>query len=313
MTPNPAIAISRRSMAAGLLTGVCLLSAVVFARRSVGAARDLSSAGFACSLAAIVMLLGIAAAMNLTRREDRDHAASWLQSSLAALPGLLLGLALMPTQSSAGLGALLMVFLLLTAIGVVTQAPFAVTTTTIKPLFRDELNQVRSADVTTPTQVVSNVMADADHFSDALNELASHGAPTVESHLERPAFSEELDENMAGEGGEAIPHPSVDPDVMQWMTRAERDGVDTFEGAMKVRFAPRAKQVAVHLPFVPPFAAVPVFEAEPLEDADIEITVTSLHGYGIRFEVTRKGRLDQPANIPIGYCASAPLSALRAA
>ena len=313
MTPNPAIAISRQSMAAGLLTGVCLLSAVVFARRSVGAARDLSSAGFACSLAAIVMLLGIAAAMNFTRRADRDHAASLLQSSLAALPGLLLGLALMPTQSSTGLGALLTVFLLLTVIGVVAQAPLAVTTAANQPLFRDELNQAHSADVTVPPQAVPNVMTDADHSSDSTNELASHSTSIVDPLLERQEFSEELDENMVGEDGEAIPHPSVDPDVMQWMTRAERDGVDTFEGAMKVRFAPRAKQVAVHLPFVPPFAAVPVFEAEPLDDADIEIAVTSLHGYGIRFEVTRKGRLDQPASISIGYCASAPLSALRAA
>lgn len=307
MTPEPAIAISRRTIAAGLLSGVCVLSAVVFARRAVGAAQGFTSATAGCALGAVFMSLGVLAVMLLMQRSRRDQASQLAFNSLASIPGLLLGLALVPTQGVVGLSSLLTLFLLVT-IGTTWAQSTAPTV-----LASEELSQTtESLPIGSLVSVSAASPANTESMTDWHAPKQSSEASAVELNEVEPQEDTSL---QLGEEGieQSVPHPSSDPDVTQWMSRAERDGLDLCEGAIKVRFAPRAKQVAIHLPFVPPFACTPSFEAEPLEDAEVEITVTSTHGYGVRLEITRRGQLDDCATASIGYFASTPLRAARAA
>lgn len=247
------------------------------------------------------MALGLFAAISLTRHTQRDRAQQLVLNSLAAVPGLLLGLALVPTQSTIGLSALITTFLLQTATCTCADTWLA--------LVPAESNRVSTSSPASAVaeQECSHEVVESVEFAEPPLEPSSLGVEETPFALEADPTADECCHESD------LPHPSVDPKVVQWMTRSELDGADTCEGAIKVRFAPRAKQVAIHLPFVPPFVTIPTFEAEPLDDLDVEITATSTHGYGIRLEVTRKGPFDQAIDVSIGYAASAPLTALRAA
>ncbi len=317
MTPEPAIAISRRTIAAGLLSGVCVLSAVVFGRRAVGAARGFSSASAGCVLAAILMSLGVLAVMTLMQRSRRDQASRLALNSLAAIPGLLTGLALIPSQGAAGLSALLTLFLLVTIGSTWAQGAVTATSASEQLEERTEPPEVSQNTVSLP---LSSAVASESAITPSNNELTIDRHATLQdSEVSAVELNEDdLQEEDSLQLGESeieqtASHPSSDPNVTQWMSRAERDGLDMCEGAIRVRFAPRAKQVAIHLPFVPPFGGMPTFEAEPLDAADVQIAVTSTHGYGVRLEITRHDQLEDHATVSIGYFASTPLRAARAA
>ena len=288
-TTLPSTSSSRRSLAAGLLTGVCLLSAVVLSRRAAGAASSLPSAWVACLIAAAVMSVGVVSIAIFSRRSAALGVPErLLVGGLGLLPGLVLGLALLPTSSGAGLAALIGIFatLLGASVGLREAASH------VRDVAADLMPYTESRDTipTDPASVVSCLMA---------TEPSAASSDKADNHRHRVG-GDCVDFATADE---SHPHPSTDPDVVQWQARAVRDGQETLEGGMRVRFAAGVKQVALHLPFAPAFESLPSFDAEALDDADVEVVVTSLHAYGVRLEVRSRSRCEQDRLIEIGYSA----------
>lgn len=296
----------RRSSAAGLLTGVLLLAVVVLSRRAVGAVTGLNSASATCLVAGVVMLIGLLSGLTLKRRQDRADSASLLVlASLCAAPGLVMGLALLPGSDASGLAALL--------------GEFAILIASSMSLSRDTKQHVIGS-----PDVVSSLLVDDDAVvvvsaSSNSSEGPSSTSPTgetVSQELHEPPVVDEVETVVAAsplagvmqeESDQSELEPELDPSLTQWMRRALREGSDVVEGAVRVVLPVGAKQVAVHIPFAPAFSITPDFEAEPLDEADVEVHLSSVHSYGVRFEVTRRAGLDTAIAVQVGYFATAEM------
>ncbi len=297
----------RRSSAAGLLTGVLLLAVVVLSRRAAGAATGFSSASAACLVAGVVMLIGLLSGLALKRRRDfADSASMLLLASLCAAPGLVMGLALLPGSDASGLTALLGEFAILIA----SSTSLSKNTkqhTTIKNT--DSSSDVTSGSVATSTPPSLDLSLQSSSTSPTgspeLHELNTVAVAADE--FDSNAQTDPLAEIVSEEADHSELDPTLDPSLTQWMRRALRDGCDVVEGAIRVVLPPGAKQVAVHIPFAPAFSSSPEFEAEPLDDADVEVHLSSVHSYGVRFEVTRRTGLDTEVTVQVGYFATMEL------
>lgn len=293
----------RRSSAAGLLTGVLLLAVVVLSRRAVGAVTGLNSASAACLVAGVVMLVGLLSGLSLKRRQDRADSASLLVlASLCAAPGLVMGLALLPGSDASGLAALL--------------GEFAILIASSMSLSRDAKQHViGSPDVVSSLLVVDDaavVVSASSNSSEGPSSTSPIGA-TVSQELHDALVIDEFEtvaasplaDVMQDDAEQLELEPAFDPSLTQWMRRALREGSDVVEGAVRVVLPVGAKQVAVHIPFAPAFSIIPDFEAEPLDEADVEVHLSSVHSYGVRFEVTRRTGLDMAVAVQVGYFATA--------
>lgn len=90
----------------------------------------------------------------------------------------------------------------------------------------------------------------------------------------------------------------------QWMTRQSLPGgVDQIEGAIRISFAAAQKVASVHVPFSPPFAAVPQVECETIGDDPARWKVSVVYAYGMRVELKREST-DEPVEIELSYSAS---------
>ncbi len=99
----------------------------------------------------------------------------------------------------------------------------------------------------------------------------------------------------------------------QWMTRqALPDGVDQIEGAIRVSFAAGQRAASIHVPFSPPFAAVPQVECEAIGDDPARWKVSVVYAYGMRVELKRESS-DEPAEIELSYSAVCESAAIEAA
>lgn len=305
----------RRSSAAGLLTGILLLAVVVLSRRMVGAITGFSSASAACLVAGFVMLVGLASGLSLKRDQDTSTTQhSLLLATLSALPGLAMGLALLPTQDAGGLVALLGEFGILVVSGM-NLAPIIVTRT-----------QLQGGE-STPTR--ESLLVGASGLVGAEPDGTARSNERVPDPLgtecTRPMVTTHVERVVATNGADVKPSDLIEVDVSemseandirldehslnrtQWMQRSLCDGCDVIEGSVRVTLSRGVKQVAVHVPFAPAFVAAPQFEAEPLGEADVEVRQTSLHCYGVRFEVARRQHLHEVVSVEISYFASAAL------
>jgi hypothetical protein len=89
----------------------------------------------------------------------------------------------------------------------------------------------------------------------------------------------------------------------QWMTRQSLpDGVDQIEGAIRVSFAAGQRAASVHVPFSPPFAAVPQVECETIGDDSARWKVSVVYAFGMRVELKRESS-DEPSEIELSYSA----------
>lgn len=303
----------RRSSAAGLLTGILLLAVVVLSRRMVGALTGFSSASAACLLSGFVMLVGLASGLSLKR--DRDTGAhSLLLATLSALPGLAMGLALLPSQDASGLAALLGEFGILVIAGL-NLSPVVVA--------RSQPDNEESVPFQESSQINARGLFDSESIGVARHTEVDAGGVNAESMA--PVATRPVEVEVAASDALAHSTNSLHVDVAditeasdgrfddhhlnwtQWMQRRLCDGCDVIEGRVRVTLPSGVKHVAVHVPFAPAFVTSPQFEAEPLSEADVEVRQTSLHCYGVRFEVTRRQRIHETASVEISYFASAAM------
>lgn len=100
----------RRALAAGLLTGVALIAAVVLSRRVAGDASGFSSQFWACFVGLIGMAVSAFSSTVPGILGELSRVQRCLAAAFSSLPGLVLGLSLLPSGSGAGLAALLAFF-----------------------------------------------------------------------------------------------------------------------------------------------------------------------------------------------------------
>ncbi len=104
-----------------------------------------------------------------------------------------------------------------------------------------------------------------------------------------------------------------DESTTQWMTRQSLpNGVEQIEGSIRVSFAAGQRAVSVHVPFSPPFAAVPQVECETVGDDPARWKLSVVYSYGMRVDLKRETS-DEPAEIELSYSATCESSASEAA
>jgi hypothetical protein len=303
----------RRSTACGLLSGVFLVTAVVLSRRISGDASTFPSELAACLTGLATSLVAILAASVANLISDRLlRPQKTLLVSACGIPGVMLGLAVMPPGSSTGLACLLGLYL--AAVLTVSALDADGMLPTAFPVNRSQAEPPDSSDDSAVVLNGAIVPNDAGPFAALVSETPN---ASVEPLFERPlaepaALSETIELAEAAalpfELHEPMLHPGSNPETTQWMSRSTVEGLDVAEGAFRVRFAAGQRLAPVHLPFSPPLADTPEFECESADGADLRFRTTAVHAYGIRIEVSRSADCDQAATTEVAWMASAALN-----
>ncbi|MBM3970535.1 MAG: hypothetical protein FJ302_11825 [Planctomycetes bacterium] len=112
---------------------------------------------------------------------------------------------------------------------------------------------------------------------------------------------------------EPVPDERSDESTTQWMTRQSLpDGVEQIEGSIRVSFAAGQRTAAVHVPFSPPFVAVPQVECETVGEEPARWKLSVVYAYGMRVDLKREAT-DGPAEIELAYSATCASTASEAA
>lgn len=306
----------RRSAACGLLSSVFLVTAVVLSRRISGDAGAFPSELAACLTGVAASLIGILAASLpdlISVRLARPQRT--LLISACGIPGVMLGLAVMPTASSTGLACLLGLFVaaVLTLSVVEYEGAVAPSKTPVRSLSERSIASNQSSKTIADTACFSAASSDLASDDLTLDDRLALRATDFEAHVVTDARigaseSEEPTAALPFELNEPMPHPASNPETTQWMSRSQVEGLDVAEGSFRVRFAASQRLAPVHLPFSPPLADTPEFECEPADDSDLRFRTTAVHAYGIRIEVSRSADCDDEAVVEVAWMASASLS-----
>ena len=314
-----------RVLACGLQTGVWLIAAVVLSRRVSGDASGFATQWAACLVGCVAMAVSVLTTSFLRGDDPRASSAEegLLPEALSLMPGVMLGLALLPAGSGGGLAALLGLF----AVGFGVQYAFSTSRQTgrrLCPFNRLVHPPSGRGDCEARAAGEGDTLVCDAGSSQNLNSAESEQALPARSS--RPSQREgEGDElasagpmvevvAIAGETGvlaetaESLASHQFGPDAQQWMSRSRQDGYDVAEGEVQIDFEAGQRLVALHLPFSPPLAATPEFECEGLDEIELSFRTTAQHTYGVRVEVSRSGALDAAATARIGWAASAEIS-----
>lgn len=295
----------RRSIACGLLTGVVFVSAVVLARRVSDDASPI--AGWAACLTGS-LAIGIAvlcATIPGVLREKLEIADRLLATGLAAIPGLLLGLSLLPPGSVPGVSSLLGIYMIAVVAGTLggDVVPQRVLTTILpQPLTDSPASRPQCSKSAVSPNSSRPVTKDPEP------EIQTEAQPDAGASTKQEATKAQLELSLSSE---AVAHPSENPQMTQWMSRGLTADGETVEGGCQVSFEPGQKLMAVHIPFVPALDSLPEFECEPLDEANVKIKISTRHRYGVRIEVTRLGDLAVTESISLGWFAFAAVDLAR--
>jgi hypothetical protein len=306
----------RRSTACSLLSGVFLATAVVLSRRISGDASAFSSelaaslTGIAASLIAV-----LAASMPDLISDRMSRPQRSLLISACGIPGVMLGLALMPPGSTAGLACLLGLYVaaVLTLSAFESERVTGLTEVVVQPKLEQPSEHDYSAAASTASDEQPRVTGQRSFDNPALEDrLISQAAkfevaPDDDESSKNVAMAEPA-AAVPFELNEPIPHPASNPDTTQWMSRSRIEGLDVAEGSFRVRFTAGQRLAPVHLPFSPPLTDTPEFECEPADESDLRFRTTAVHAYGVRIEVSRSGDCNEEATVEVAWMASAALS-----
>ncbi|MBC7820967.1 MAG: hypothetical protein IAG10_29125 [Planctomycetaceae bacterium] len=220
----------------------------------------------------------------------RSHRAEQIAAVIAWLPTWLSGLALLPADSPLARGWLF-------GIAALSAAGFALgltSPTRQRGSASDAPSLARRASMVADSPVAVARTPTSDRPD--VGVRATQAAAPSDLSVFDPVTEERSDESTT-----------------QWMTRQSLpDGVDQIEGAIRVSFAAGQRAASVHVPFSPPFAAVPQVECEAIGDDPARWKVSVVYAYGMRVELKRESS-DEPAEIELSYSAVCDSSVTEAA
>jgi len=103
---------------------------------------------------------------------------------------------------------------------------------------------------------------------------------------------------------------NLDGSPQQWLARsAPGPGEDFLEGTLRSEFVPGQKLLFLHVPFSPPFLAVPELECEVQAEGEVRLKVAAVYRYGARIELRRSGPLTEIEPVELHIAASVKYSA----
>ena len=324
----------RRQLAAGLLTGVALISAVVVSRRVAGDASAFASQFWPT----ILGMVGIVAALfSVTVPGILDNlsaAQRFLATSLCGIPGLILGLSLMPTGSGAGLTSLLAFYALalwvshLANLDAFSQVSLRIGQTRLirdvstSPLDTQNVAAESSAAVASmesdrqssdrpPSESSSLATVQNDECveqSSQPDHADFDSILSIEADLETrlaQLSSENMESLEVDHEETSLPHPSQNPNTQQWSSRTVEGNCEQLEGVITATLAVNEERIAIHIPFAPALDAIPEFECEAINGEPVEVCVTQTKSYGMRLELKRpKSEAQTRLVVQVGYFAS---------
>ncbi|MEX2288557.1 MAG: hypothetical protein WD648_15775 [Planctomycetaceae bacterium] len=303
----------RQSLATALWSGLILLAAVLFSQKMAGAFLPPVSPASACLVATLAMAPSLLAwslwaPIGIGRTRP---AVRWRMGAITLLSPLGLGIALLPTGFGFGhwyLGALLAV----SCVGVIllsnsdffaAESMAYAATSSKSPVFSQALN------AESPSPLAGQRRAQPSGEGRGGGADGTRGRGDAETRRQERRVGETHHERLLALDGWL--HP---PYFWQQLTRTSSpQNGDVLQGSVTVRFEPGQRQANVHIPFVPPFSAIPTIECAALDGCDMRLKVGTLQTFGIRIEAKRSGDCELSEAAEIGFSAAVAASQANAA
>ena len=276
-----------RQAAVLIWSSLIVVTVLLLSRRVAGGIESVVSA-WPCVLVSLLatLLSGFGWVSFQQRACVRSPRTEQIAAVVAWLPTWLGGVALLPSDSPLARGWLV-------GIAALSAAGFALSLT----------SPTRERGVANEDPSLARRASEISRLSEAVDRTPTADRPDVgvrATPADLSVFAPVVDERS-------------DESTTQWMTRqALPGGVDQIEGAIRISFAAGQRAASVHVPFSPPFAAVPQVECEAIGDDPARWKVSVVYAYGMRVELKRESS-DEPAEIELSYSAVCESAAIEAA
>ena len=270
-----------RQAAVLIWSSLIVVAVLLLSRRVTGGIEGVSSAWPCIVVSLLMSLLSSAGWMLFRQRASVEQSLRSVQiaTAVAWLPTCLSGMALLPSDSPfargwlVGLAALLAVGLVLT-----------------------HTNPTRERGNAADTPSLTHRVSGSERPTQAVDRTPTSDRPDVgvRTTTVPPSDLSVFD---------PVDEERTDEATTQWMTRQSLpDGVDQVEGAIRVPFTSGQKAASIHIPFSPPFAAVPKVECEIVGDEPARWKLSVVYAYGMRVDLKRESS-DGAAEIELSYSA----------
>lgn len=267
-----------RQAAAWIWTSLIVVTVLLLSRRVAGGIDGATSAWPCLLISSLVTLLsGVGWLAFQQQPSARATRVEQLVAVVAWLPTWLSGVALLPADSAFARGWLFGIAALFGA-GIISSL---------------QARPQRLPETAASTVPQAPLVGEVDH---PVSDAAAVAVTPSDLAVFTPVTDERSDEATT-----------------QWMTRqALAEGGDQIEGAIRIAFAVGQRAASVHIPFSPPFAAVPQVECELDGGEPARWKVSVVYAYGMRVELKRESS-DESAEIELSYSAVCESAASEAA
>lgn len=280
-----------RQAAVLIWSSLIVVTVLLLSRRVTGGIDGIVSAWpcvLVSSLAALLSGFGWLSFQQQTA--GRSLRIEQIAAVVAWLPTWLSGVALLPTDSALARGWLF-------GIAVLSAAGLALSVS---------ISPTRERGVVAEDHSLTRRASESGHLPEFVDRTLTSDRPDVGVRATSPALS---DLSVFDPVAEERSNDST----TQWMTRQSLpDGAEQIEGAIRVSFAAGQRAVSVHVPFSPPFAAVPQVECETEGDAPARWKLAVVYAYGMRVDLKRE-LSNESAEIELSYSARCDSNASEAA
>ncbi len=281
-----------RQAAVLIWSSLIVVTVLLLSRRVTGGIESVSSAGPCVLVSSLAtMLSGLGWLSFQQRSGSLPKRTEQIAAAVAWLPTWLSGVALLPPDSALARGWLV-------GIAALSAAGLVLTLT----------NPTRQRGEVAKDPSLTRRVNDVAGMREAVDRTpTSDLCPDVGVRTTPPATPSDLSVF------DPITDERSNDSTTQWMTRQSLpSGVDQIEGAIRVSFAAGQRAASVHVPFSPPFAAVPQVECEATGDDPVRWKVSVVYAYGMRVELKRESN-DEPGDIELSYSAVCESAATEAA
>lgn len=280
-----------RQAAILIWSSLIVVTVLLLSRRVAGGIGDVSSAWPSVLVSSLATLLsGFGWASFQQQAVGRLLRTERIAAAVAWLPTWLSGAALLPSDSALARGWLF-------GVAVLSAAGLALSIST---------NPTRQRGVVAEDLALAHRASEVGHLSEAVARTPTSGCPDVGVRATPDATS---DLSVF----DPVAEDRSDESTTQWMTRQLLpDGAEQIEGAIRVCFAAGQRAASVHVPFSPPFAAVPQVECETDGDDPARWKLAVVYAYGMRVDLKRESS-DEPTELELSYSATCESTASEAA
>ncbi len=280
-----------RQAAVLIWSSLIVVTVLLLSRRVSGGIEGIASAWPCILVSSLATLLSGFGWISFQQRSDgRSLRSEQIAAVVAWLPTWLSGVALLPSDSALARGWLF-------GIAALSAAGLALSVSA---------SPTRQRGVVAEDHSLARRASESDRLAETADRTPKSDPPDVGVRATSVSPSDlSVFDPVAEERS--------DDSTTQWMTRQSLpDGIEQIEGSIRVSFAPGQRAASVHVPFSPPFAAVPQVECETVGDDPARWKLSVVYAYGMRVDLKRESS-DEPAEIELSYSATCESTASEAA